>query len=66
MHNSVNILKSLNCTLQMGIYDLYFNKAVIKKKIKNPRGTWLAQSVQHLALKLRLVSSSPTLGTEIT
>ena len=32
----------------------------------NPRGTWLAQSVEHATPDLRVVGSSPTLGVEIT
>ena len=30
------------------------------------RGTWLAQSVEHATLDLGVVTSSPTLGVEIT
>ena len=30
------------------------------------RGAWLAQSEEHVTLDLRVVSSSPTLGVEIT
>ena len=30
------------------------------------RGTWLAQSVEHVTLDLGVMSSSPTLGIEIT
>ena len=30
------------------------------------RGAWLAQLVQHVALDLRVVSSSPMLGVGIT
>ena len=30
------------------------------------RGTWLAQSGEHAILDLRVLSSSPTLGVEIT
>ena len=30
------------------------------------RGAWLAQSEEHLTLDLWIVSSSPTLGVEIT
>lgn len=30
------------------------------------RGTWLAQSVEHVILDLRPMSSSPTLGQELT
>ena len=30
------------------------------------RGAWLAQSVEHVTLDLRVVSASPTLGIEIT
>ena len=29
-------------------------------------GTWLAQSEEHMSLDLRVVSSSPMLGVEIT
>ena len=29
-------------------------------------GTWLAQSVEHMTLDFGVVSSSPTLGAEIT
>ena len=29
-------------------------------------GTWLAQSIEHVTLDLGVVSSSPTLGIEIT
>ena len=35
---------------------------VIKTEV---RGTWLAKSVKHLILDLRVVSASPTLGVEI-
>ena len=31
-----------------------------------PEGPWLAQSVEHGALDLRVVNSSPTLAVEIT
>ena len=30
------------------------------------RGTWLAQSVEHMTLDLRVVSSSPMLSVKIT
>ena len=30
------------------------------------RGTWLAQSLEHATLDLRVVSLSPMLGVEIT
>ena len=30
------------------------------------RGAWLAQSEEHMTLDLGVVSSSPTLGIEIT
>lgn len=33
---------------------------------KELRGAWLAQSVEHRTLDLRVVSSSPTLGVEPT
>ena len=29
-------------------------------------GSWLARSVEHVTLDLRVVSSNPTLGVEIT
>ena len=32
----------------------------------NSRGSWMAQSVKHAILDLRVVSSSPRLGAEIT
>lgn len=34
-------------------------------RISKIRGTWLAQPVASVALDLRIVSSSPTLGVEI-
>ena len=33
---------------------------------KLDKGTWLAQSVQHVTLDPGVVSSSPTLGIEFT
>ena len=36
-----------------------------QEKNKN-KGTWLAQSVKHATLDLGVVSSSPTLGVQIT
>ena len=33
--------------------------------IDHLRGTWLAHLVEHATLDLEIVSSSPTLGTEI-
>ena len=40
----------------------------IKKKKKKiySWGTWLAQSEEHVALDLRVMSSCPTVGVEIT
>ena len=35
-------------------------------KTQNCRGVWLAQSVERVTLGLRVVSSSPVLGVEIT
>lgn len=35
-------------------------------KAEGIRGAWLAQSVDHVVLDLEFVSSSPTLGEEIT
>ena len=35
-------------------------------KIPPSKGTWLVQLVEHVALDLRVISSSPTLGMEIT
>ena len=35
-------------------------------KIELDWGTWLAQSVEHVTLDLRVVSSCPTLGVKIT
>ena len=35
-------------------------------KIGPMRGTWLAQWVEHVTLDLRVVSSSPMLGVELT
>lgn len=35
-------------------------------KMKFFRGTWLAQSVEHVTLDLGVVSLSPTLGVEMT
>ena len=34
--------------------------------IKLPLGTWLAQLMEHVTLDLRVMSSSHTLGVEIT
>ena len=33
---------------------------------EGPGGTWLAQSVKHVTLDLRVVRLSPKLGVEIT
>ena len=38
-------------------------KSLIKKK---KQGRWLVQSEEHVALDLRVMSLSPTWGTEIT
>ena len=35
-------------------------------KNRQNRGTWLAQLVEHVTLDLRVVSSSPMVGVEIT
>lgn len=35
-------------------------------KTVSERGIWLAQSVEHATLDLRVVGSSPVLGVEIT
>lgn len=34
--------------------------------VKSLKGAWLAQSVEHVTLNLRVVNSSPTLDVEIT
>ena len=41
---------------------IFFNKS-IKESF---RGAWLAQLVEHVSPDLRIVSSSPTWGAEIT
>ena len=43
---------------------LKFPRMNIKKQ--NNRGAWLAQSVEHVIHDLGAVSSSPTLGVELT
>jgi len=35
-------------------------------ELKAERGTWLARLVEHATLDLRVVSSSPMLGKELT
>ena len=35
-------------------------------ELDKSRGTWLPQTVEHVTLDLRVESSSPTLGVEIT
>ena len=50
---------------EMKVYMLIF---VSKRygKTTNERGAWLVQLVEHAMFDLRIVSSSPTLGIEIT
>lgn len=36
------------------------------KKKQTSRRTWLAQSVEHMTLHLWVMSSSPTMGVELT
>ena len=38
----------------------------LKDVLKSVLDAWLAQSVEHVTLALEVVSSSPTLGVEIT
>ena len=44
---------------------MYINVSQFKNPVF-PRGTWLAQSVEHVTFDLGVVSSSPTLGGERT
>ena len=45
---------------------LFFGAVVFKPSNHDPQGAWLAQLVEHVALDLQAVSSSLTLGVEIT
>lgn len=49
-------------------YHLWSTYAKLFTKLKHSSywGTWLAQSLEHVTLSLRVVSSNPTLGIEIT
>ena len=44
----------------------YFSGEEIEAQNVQSCGTWLAHSVEHATLDLGVVSSSPTLGVEIT
>jgi len=49
---------------------LVYGDIKVKKRWKNKNAlngsTWLAQSVEHVMLDLRVVSLNPTLGVELT
>jgi len=42
------------------------SRIAFHRNIKEYWGAWLAQSVEHTTLDLGVVSSSPTLGVEVT
>ena len=44
----------------------HFKPTRITRIKKLERGTWLAQSVNHMTLDLRVVGLSPTLGVDVT
>ena len=44
----------------------YLSRYPELKKFKSLRGSWLAQSEEHATLDLGVVSSSPTLGIDVT
>ena len=51
----------------LGDHSKYTDFVNLSQDIENyPRGTWLAQSVEHTTLDLRVISLSPTLAVEIT
>ena len=39
---------------------------IVIVKVVLSRGTWLAQSVEHATLNLKVVNATPTLGMEPT
>ena len=45
---------------------IYHLSPVRMAEIKNTKGAWLSQSVEHTILDLGVVGSSPKLGVEIT
>ena len=68
IHSKIYSCVNIKCITHMITNNIISQTSMKKEVVKNrrSRSAWLVQLVGHATLDLRVVSSSPTMGIEIT